>query len=106
MKKRIGTKLYDTATAEFISETVFGNLYRKRTRDREWFLLNGDIIMPMSDAEIKAMLGEVSYREKEPDTGSIMIRVDRETHAVIARKAKEDGVSITEEMRRITKNML
>ena len=106
MKKRIGSKIYDTSTSELITETVFGMLYRKRTREREWFLVSDAHILPMEDAEARAMLGETAYREREPDTSSIMIRVDRETHAIIAEKAKKDGVSITEEMRRIMKNML
>ena len=106
MKKRIGTKVYDTETAELVSASALGNLYRKRTRAREWFLINDGNILPMTDREARAMLGENTYIEKEPETNSIMIRVDRQTHAVIAEKARKDGVSITEEMRRITKNML
>lgn len=109
MKKRIGTKVYDTESSELIADTIWGDIYRKKTRNREWFIVYrspGGKIETLSDAEARAMLGESSYREKEPDTNSVMIRVDRETHAVIAKKAKEDGVSITEEMRRITKNML
>ena len=106
MKKRIGTKLYDTETAELITASAFGKLFRKRTRGREWFLLNGNHIVPMTDREARAMLGESSYKEREPDTKTVMIRVDRETHGIIAKKAKADGLSITEEMRKIVKNML
>ena len=106
MKKRIGTKIYDTETSEAVFASPLGMLYRKRTRAREWFLQNGEHIVPMTDREARAMLGESVYREREPDTNSIMVRVDRETHAIIAEKAKKDGVSITEEMRRIMKNML
>ena len=106
MKKRIGSKLYDTEKSELIAETVMGDVYRKRTREREWFLVSGDHVIPLTDAEARAMLGENAYPERKIDTDSIMIRVDRETHAVIARKAKADGLSITAEMRQIVKNMV
>ena len=106
MKKRIGTKLYDTESAELIAGTIFGDVYRKRTRDREWFVVNGGHIIPMPDAEARSMLGENAYTEKEPDTNSIMVRVDRETHARIAAEAKARGIPIGEVIRRMAENLV
>ena len=99
MKKRIGTKIYDTETSEVVSVSPLGTLYRKRTRAREWFLQNGETIVPMTDREARAMLGESAYREREPDTNSIMVRVDRDTHRIIADEAKRRGISMTEAIR-------
>ena len=101
MKKRIGTKLYDTESAELVSESVFGKLYRKRTREREWFLLSGDQVLPMSEKEARAMLGETTYHEKPIESKRVMIGVDRETHSKIARMAKAEGLSISETVRKI-----
>ena len=99
MKKRIGSKLYNTETSELVYATDLGNLYRKRTRDREFFLVNGKHILPMTEAEARAMLGESSYIEKKPENARIMIGVDRETHAKISQVAKKKGVPISEFMR-------
>lgn len=105
MRKRLGTKLYDTDTSELMADTVFGQLYRKKTREREWFLVSENVLEPMTEAEAKAMLGE-SYRPvKEPDTHWIMIRVDRETHKKIATEAKKRGVSIAQLMKTIVEKL-
>ena len=42
MKKRIGTKLYDTDRSEFICESGMGKIYRKRTGLGEYFAYNED----------------------------------------------------------------
>ena len=94
MKKRIGTKLYDTDTSEKVADVGVGILYRKRTRKREWFLLIGDYIEPIDDKQAKALLGDDVRIEKKPDTDSIMIRVDRVTHEKIAARAEKEGLSI------------
>ena len=106
MKKRIGSKLYDTDTSELIAETVMGDVYRKRTRDREWFLVNvADYIEPLDDAEARAMIGESSYRERPPESKRIMIGIDRETHDKIASAAKRQGVSIADVIRQLAKTL-
>jgi len=100
MKKRIGSKLYDTETSELIADVGGSDLYRKRTREREWFLvMGGGHIEPLDDAQARALLGESSYIEKPPESKRIMIGVDRQTHAKIAKMAKRDKMSITEEVR-------
>lgn len=101
MKKRIGTKLYDTETSEKVADVGVGILYRKRTRKREWFLLIGDYIEPIDDKQAKALLGDDVKIEKMPDTNSIMIRVDRETHEKIAARAEKEGLPISKFMRKI-----
>lgn len=101
MKKRIGSRLYDTDKSELVADVGVGILYRKRTREREWFMLIGDIIEPLEGAEAFALLGKTAYREKPVDEKRIMIGVDRQTHAKISQLAKKDNLSIAEEVRRI-----
>lgn len=95
MKKRIGTKLYDTETSEKVADVGVGILYRKRTRKREMFLLIGDAIEPLDDKQARALLGEDVRVEKNPDTDSVMIRVDRATHNRIADRAEKEGLPIS-----------
>lgn len=100
MKKRIGSKLYNTETSEYIADVGGGDLYRKRTREREWFLvMGGDHIEPVDDAQARALLGESSYREKPRESKRINISVDLQTHAKIARMAKRDKMGIAEEIK-------
>lgn len=40
MKKRIGTKLYDTDTAELVCDYDLGKVYRKKTGNGEFFVHN------------------------------------------------------------------
>ena len=105
MKKRIGTKLYDTETSEFVADVGIGDLYRKQTRERGWFLRIGDDIEPVDEKQARALLGEHVYIEKPVDEKRIMVAVDRETHAKIQSLAKKDGVSIPEEVRKIVSEL-
>lgn len=105
MKKRIGTKLYDTEKSEHISWTEMGDLFRKRTRDREWFLVCGEDILPLKDKEARALLGENVYHEKPPKSVRIMVGIDRETHDKIAKAAKKKGVPISEIIRDLAENL-
>ena len=104
MKKRIGSKLYDTEKSELICRMEEGSVYRKRTREREWFLVSGDSIEPLEDAEARAMTG--TCEDPEPESKDIMVRVDRKTHAVIAAEAKRQGCSISEMIRKMSENMV
>lgn len=108
MKKRIGSKLYDTETSELITDTIWGTIYRKKTREREWFIVYhspAGKIETLEDSEARAMLGEVSYIEKLPESKRIMIGVDRKTHAKIARAAKKEGLPISEFMKKIAEQI-
>ena len=42
MRKRIGTKLYDTDKSEFICDSAMGKIYRKRTGLGEYYAYNED----------------------------------------------------------------
>ena len=110
MKKRIGTKVYDTETAEAVCTIDGGQLYRKRTRDREWFaVMDNGTVRPLDVYDPYDMLlmetGHVPA-DPEPETASTMSRVDRETHARIAAAAKRNGVSITEMVRRLAESVI
>ena len=105
MKKRIGSRNYNTETSELVSDVGIGILYRKRTRDREWFLVIGEDILPMTDPEARAVLGESSYHEKPPESKRIMIGVDRETHAKIATAAHKQGLPISEFMKKMAEEL-
>lgn len=100
MKKRIGTKLYDTDTSEKVADVGVGILYRKRTRKREWFLLIGDNIKPLDDKQARAILGDDVRIERKPDTDSTWIRVDRATHEIISTHADQEGLPITTFMKK------
>lgn len=105
MKKRIGSKLYDTETSELIADVGVGILYRKKTREREWFLQIGQYIEPVGEAQARALLGENIYIEKPPESKRIMIGIDRQTHEKIARAAKKKGLPISEFMREWAKEL-
>lgn len=106
MKKRIGTKLYDTETSEKVADVGVGILYRKRTRKREWFLLIGDFIEPVDDRQAKALLGEDVrvLRAAEPVTTTI--RVDSETHRKIEARADAEGLPISKFVKKWAKETL
>lgn len=47
MKKRIGTKLYDTDKSEFICESAYGQIYRKKTGLGEYFACKDETIIAL-----------------------------------------------------------
>jgi len=105
MKKRIGSKFYDTDSSELVADVGVGILYRKKTREREWFLQIGQHIEPVEDEQARALLGENVYHEKPPESKRIMIGVDRATHEKIARAAKKKDMAISEFMREWAKEL-
>lgn len=108
MKKRIGSKIYDTNTAEYLCSIDGGKLYQKRTREREYFAVFDDgTIRPLDVYDpLDMILMETGRIPERQQSDHVMVRVDRETHSIIAGLAKADGLSITEEMRKIVKNMV
>ena len=106
MKKRIGTKLYDTETSEYIANVGIGDIYRKRTRGREWFFATSDIIEPVSEKQARALLGENVYIEKPVDLSRIMIAIHRDTHDKITKLAEKDGVKLADEVDKIVEGYL
>lgn len=109
IKKRIGSKLYDTNTSECLCTIEGGILFQKRTRDREYFAVMDDGTVRPLDVynPFDMLLMETGYvpAEPEPESKDIMVRVDRETHAKIAAEAKRLGISITEMVRRMAENI-
>ena len=103
MRKRIGSKLYDTGTSELVKDVGVGVLYRKRTRDREWFLVIGGTIEPLNEDQARALLGEDVRVQAAPDN-RIMIAIDRETHMKISGVAKERGITIGDAVRELVKS--
>jgi len=107
MKKRIGSKLYDTETSEHLCAIDGGQLYQKRTRDREYFAAMDDgTIRPLDVYDPMDMLlmetgKDISFDDPGPSTGSVMIRVDRQTHAKISGIAKRRGISIGEAVKQM-----
>lgn len=104
MKKRIGTREYDTDTSELISDVGVGVLYRKRTRGREWFLVKGDRIEPIEEPQALDLLGGSARQENLPRR--VTISIDRETHAIIDAAAKAHGITIAEEVRRLARHVV
>lgn len=102
MRKRIGSRDYNTESSELIQDVGIGLLYRKRTRGREWFLLIGDDLEPVSDDQARALLGDSVYVEHQPEPQSWMIRVDKETHDRITTAAYIAGISASELVRQLS----
>ena len=105
MKKRIGSKLYDTDKSELVCGIDGGQLYQKRTRGREWFAVMDDgTIRPLDVYDpLDRLLMETGHlpEQAEPTNDSVMVRVDRETHEKIANIAKMRGQSITKTIAQI-----
>lgn len=104
MKKRIGSRIYDTQKSERIEKTAFGDIYKKRTG--EYFLAYDDYIMPLEVAEAKAMLGEDVRYKKEPEIDRTTLWVDRETRDRIANAAKKENLSVTDFLHNLAEKML
>lgn len=110
VKKRIGSKLYDTNTSECLCTIDGGILFQKRSRDREFFAVMDDgTVRPLDVYDpIDRLLMETGHLPTEvwEEPRSVMIRVDPGTHAILKAKAKEEGISITELMRRTAKELV
>ena len=106
MRKRIGSKLYDTETAEAVCSIDGGQLYRKRTRDREWFAVIDGSIRPLDVYDpLDVALMETGHLPadalEEPEVTDCKIRVDPETHAKISAAAKARGISMSAVVRQL-----
>lgn len=58
MRKRIGTKLFDTEKSDFICESGIGNIYRKRTGLGEYFACDDTKIFPLEYDVAKDLVKE------------------------------------------------
>ena len=112
MKKRIGSKLYDTETAELLCSIDGGKLYQKRTRDREYFAVMDDgtirpldVYDPLDVALMETgRLPDGSFADPEPR--EYRVRIDRATYKKIFDAAKVEGVSMSQIVRRCVENMI
>lgn len=100
MKKRIGSRLYDTETSEPVCGIEGGQLFRKRSRDREWFaVMNDGTVRPLDVYDpIDVLLMETGKLPDgaldDPDPISDKIRVDPETYQRVHAAARSAGVSM------------
>ena len=99
MKKRIGTRMYDTESSELISENGDEKIYRKRSRGGEFFRVIAGAIFPMSDDEVRAL----GFEEKSDKPTTIW--VDRETHDIFMKEAKKKRISISQQLKDIAKQL-
>ena len=109
VKKRIGSKLYDTNTSECLCTIDGGILFQKRTRDREYFAVMDDgTVRPLDVYDpIDRLLMETGHLPNEvwEEPRSVMVRVDPDTHAILKAKAKAEGRTITQLMRQIAETL-
>lgn len=112
MKKRIGSKLYDTKTAELICSIDGGQLYRKKTRGREWFAaFDSGGIKPLDVYDpydrILMETGHVpeNLMEEESAPAEYRVRLDQKTYAKISDEAKKQGTSKAEVVRQLAENL-
>lgn len=109
MRKRIGSKLYDTDSAELICSIEGGQLFRKRTRDREWFAVFDDgTIRPLdvyNPLDVLLMeTGKVVPDVVKPEPQEYRIRVDHDTYKRIADAAALEGVPMSQIVRKLVKS--
>ena len=106
IKKRIGSKLYDTTTSECLGEIEGGILFQKRSRDREFFAVMDDgTIRPLDvydpDDRLLMETGHDLPDLDKPEPQEYRIRVDAETYHRIAEKADSDGCSMSQVVKRL-----
>lgn len=67
MKKRIGTKTYDTEKSEFICESDLGKIFRKKTGFGEYYAYNEQTqnIVPLKYAVAKDMVKALNHKESD-----------------------------------------
>lgn len=101
MKKRIGSRIYDTDTSELVCSIEGGQLYQKRSRGREWFAVMDDgTIRPLDVYDpIDRLLMETGHGLPDldkPEPQEYRVRVDSDTYHQIADRAKSDGCSMSQ----------
>ena len=94
MRKRIGTRIYDTETAELIYENGGQRVYRKRTRGRECFMTDGSELFPLT-AEESAVFCEPT------EAKTYFVRLDRESHTRLAELAKAEDCTMSEAVKKL-----
>ena len=109
IRKRIGSRLYDTESSECVCTIDGGFLFQKKTRDREWFAVYDDgSVRPLNPCDpLDMLLMETghTFTDPQPETASTSIRVDRWTHGRIQDAAREKGLSISEFLRQYAETL-
>lgn len=111
MKKRIGSRIYDTETSELICRIDGGQLYRKKTRDREWFAaFDSGQIRPLDPYDPSDMLlmetGHLPADLLEnPEPQEYRIRIDQDTYNRIAAASKSRSCSMAEVVRQLSQTL-
>ena len=115
MKKRIGSKLYDTETSERICHIDGGWLYRKKTRGREWWAAFDDGTfrpLDISKPADMALMASCHLEMINTDitgtpTGSsgYVVHIDKETHEKLTVMSKEQGIPISQIVKKIVSKL-
>lgn len=112
MKKRIGSRNYDTETAEYICDINGGQLYRKKTRGREWFAAfdSGgikplDVYDPFDQILMETGHIPEKLMEEESAPAEYRVRLDQVTYEKISEEAKRQGVAKAEIVRQLAENL-
>ena len=105
MKKRIGSRIYDTDTSELVCSIEGGQLYQKRSRGREWFaVMNDGTIRPLDVYNPMDMLlmetGKLPADLTKAEPKEYRVRLDAETYDLVSEAAESEGVSMSQIVRR------
>lgn len=105
MKVRIGSRNYNTETSELVCRIDGGQLYRKRTRDREWFAVFDDgTVRPLDVYDPLDMLlmetGKLPVDLTKAEPKEYRVRLDAETYDLVSEAAESEGVSMSQIVRR------
>lgn len=103
MKKRIGSRIYDTNTAERICSIEGGSLYQKRTRNREWFAVYDDgTIRPLDpyDPSDQYLMETGKPAALQPEPAEYRIKLDADTWHTIKDTALRTNTTMAEVVRR------
>jgi hypothetical protein len=94
MRKRIGTRIYDTETADLIHEAGGVRVYRKQTRGRECFMTDGSELFPLT-AEESAVFCEPA------EAKTYFVRLDHDSHARLTQIAKSEHCTMSEAVKKL-----
>lgn len=105
MKVRIGSRNYNTETSELVCPIDGGQLYRKRTRDREWFAVFDDgSVRPLDVYNPIDMLlmetGKLPADLTKAEPKEYRVRLDAETYEMLSDAAESEGVSMAQIVKR------
>lgn len=111
MRKRIGSRIYDTESSELVCSIEGGQLYQKRSRGREWFAVMDDgTVRPLDvyDPLDRLLMetGKLPEDLTKPEPAEYRVRVDPETYEIISKAAESEGVPMSQIVRRAVRNEL